>query len=109
MSLKEKLEFLLNEKGINTREFSVRSGIPYSTIRNIFDRGSEDVRASTLVKMARFFSISVDELLENEEETKKELIDMISFTKEGNLLLRGEPVSPELKKTLIKALDVFVD
>ena len=108
MGIREKLDSLLKEKGINRREFSIRSGIPYSTISNMYDRGSEDLRLSTLVKIADFFSISVDELIEHDKaKAKKEIIELIENTEDGELLLRGQEISPELKKKLIKALDVF--
>lgn len=60
MGLTEKLDLLMAEKGLNRREFSVQSGIPYMTIVNFYNKGTENVKLSTLKKIAAYFGVSLD-------------------------------------------------
>lgn len=60
MTLTEKLDYLMRKKGINRREFSSQSGIPYMTIVNFYEKGTENVKLSTLKKIATFFNVSLD-------------------------------------------------
>lgn len=49
-TLTDKLDFLMKERGINRKEFSRQSGIPYMTIVNFYEKGTENVKLSTLKK-----------------------------------------------------------
>ena len=55
-----KLDLLMAERDLNKREFSLQSGIPYMTIINFYKKGSENVKLSTLKKIASFFDVSLD-------------------------------------------------
>jgi transcriptional regulator with XRE-family HTH domain len=48
------------ENGLNKREFSLQSGIPYMTIVNLFKNGAENIKLSTLKKIAAYFNVSLD-------------------------------------------------
>lgn len=75
MTLTDKLTYLLKERGISRKEFSRQSGIPYMTIVNFYEKGTENVKLSTLKKIAAFFDVSLDYIADdsitNEQETKK--------------------------------------
>jgi len=60
LKLTDKLDFLLESKQISRMEFSKQSGIPYMTIVNFYEKGTENVKLSTLKKIARYFDVSLD-------------------------------------------------
>lgn len=60
MKFTEKLDVLMAEKGLNRREFSAQSGIPYMTIINFYEKGTDNVKLSTLKKIAVYFGVSLD-------------------------------------------------
>lgn len=73
MKLTDKLDLLMEEKGINRAELSRGSGIPYTTIANFYEKGTDNVKLSTLKKLADYFKCSLDYLVDDSitEKTKK--------------------------------------
>ena len=67
MTMTEKLDVLMTEKGINKSQLSRLSGIPYMTIVNFYEKGTENIKRSTLIKLSRFFEVTVDYLIVDEE------------------------------------------
>lgn len=59
---------LLNENGLNKRQFSIKSGIPYTTIDGFYKKGYENIRLTTLRKIADYFNVSLDYLIFGEEQ-----------------------------------------
>ena len=72
MTLTEKLDMLMKEKGINKAELSRGSGIPYTTIVNFYEKGTENVKLSTLKKLADYFNCSLDYLVDDNITEKEE-------------------------------------
>ena len=68
--LTDKLDELMKIKDISKSELSKASGIPYTTIDGFYKKGCDNVKLSTLKKLAEYFNITLDELLEI--ENKKE-------------------------------------
>lgn len=68
MTFLEKLEILMVEKSINKRQLSVQSGIPYSTIDNLWKKGYENIKLSTLKAIASYFGVSLDFLVRDNIE-----------------------------------------
>ena len=58
----ERVNALMEERGINKHELSVGSGIPYTTIDGWFKKGSDNVRLGTLLRLAEYFNVSLDYL-----------------------------------------------
>ena len=58
----ERVMALMEERGINRRELSIGSGIPYTTIDGWFKKGSDNVRLGTLLRLGEFFNVSLDYL-----------------------------------------------
>ena len=56
------LERQMQKKGIKRKPLAKAAGLGETAIRDIFDEKRNDVRASTLVKLADFFAVPVDEL-----------------------------------------------
>ncbi len=65
MTLTEKLNVLLNERSLNKSQLSAQSGVPYTTIVSLYDKGAENVKRSTLLSLSRFFNVSLDYLADD--------------------------------------------
>lgn len=63
----EKLDLLMAERGINKSQLARLAGIPYMTIVNFYEKGTENIKRSTLLKLSRFFDVTVDYLVVDEE------------------------------------------
>ena len=59
----ERLDMLLAEKRIRKSTLSRESGIPYTTIDGFYKKGYENIKLSTLQKLADYFDVSVDFLV----------------------------------------------
>lgn len=70
MRLTDKLDQLMIEKKINRMELSKQSGIPYTTIVNFYEKGTDNVKLSTLKKLAKYFGVSLDYLADDDEESR---------------------------------------
>ena len=69
MTFTEKLEHLMDKKGIKNRsQLSKQSGIPYTTIVGFFEKGTENIRRTTLIKLSDFFNCSLEYLVSDEIE-----------------------------------------
>lgn len=63
MNIAERLEQLMNKKGINRRQLSIGANIPYTTLDGISKRNCDNVKLTTLIKLADYFEISLDYLV----------------------------------------------
>ena len=70
MTLTEKLNALMEEKGINRKQLSEQSKIPYMTIVNFYEKGTENVKLSTLKKLAAYFCVSLDYIADDSIKEK---------------------------------------
>jgi SOS-response transcriptional repressor LexA len=59
---------LLEEKGISKSELARQSGIPYTTIDGWYKKSFDGVRLETLQKLANFFDVSIDFLVNGAAE-----------------------------------------
>lgn len=67
MTFTEKLNYLMEQKGIKNRsQLSKLSGIPYTTIVGFFEKGTENIRRTTLIKLSDFFDCSLEYLVSDE-------------------------------------------
>lgn len=62
----EKLEILMNKSGINKAELSRGADIPYTTIDGMWKRGTDNIKRSTLIKLARYFKCSIDYIADDD-------------------------------------------
>lgn len=58
----EKLDFLMQQKGLNKNTLSQACGVPYTTIDSFYKKGFEGVKLSTAQKIADYFETSLDYL-----------------------------------------------
>ena len=57
------LDSLMKSNGLNKHTLSIKSGIPYTTIDGFYKRGTANARLSTLKRLAEFFDVSLDYLV----------------------------------------------
>ena len=75
MRMTEKLDRLMQMRGINKAELSRRTGIPYTTIASLYDKGYENIKLANLIKLARFFGVSLEFLSDDNIDFGKGMED----------------------------------
>lgn len=60
------LESLMKERKLNKNSLARESGIPYTTIDGFYKKGCENIKLSTLTRLASFFGVSLDYLVNGE-------------------------------------------
>lgn len=77
MSFLDKLDELMESKGINKNQLSQHTEIPYSTIDSFYKKGCDNIKLSTLKKLAAYFDCSLDYLVDdtvvNDESENEEI------------------------------------
>ena len=68
MNMLEKLDMLMREKGINKNQLAAQAEIPKTTVYGWYTKGYEEVRRSTLQKLASYFNVTM-EYLTNDDIT----------------------------------------
>ena len=63
MNIADRLKQLMEEQNINQRQLSFLSNIPYTTIDGIRKRNCDNVKLTTLIKLADYFDVSIDFLV----------------------------------------------
>lgn len=84
MNIAERLEQIMQDRGINRRQLSLAANIPYTTLDGISKRSCDNVKLSTLLKLADYFEISLDYLVGRGPDAKlniTELEELASFRK----------------------------
>lgn len=69
MTFIEKLDKLMSAKNISKATLSKESEIPYTTIDGFYKKGADNIKLSTLKKLASYFECSLDYLADDSEET----------------------------------------
>lgn len=78
----EILERLMKERNINKNVLANESGIPYTTIDGWWKKGHDNIRLSTLRKLAAYFNVSLDYLMDTSPVMEDEYEDMLQYLKE---------------------------
>lgn len=89
MNFLEKLNTLMQEKDLNKNSLSKACGIPYTTIDGWYKKGYDDLRLSTLKKLAAFFNTTLDYWAYDDEsniESEKLSIEKQTFISEVSQL-----------------------
>lgn len=102
MKLTEKLDLLMKEKGITRADLSREAGIPYSTISSLYDKGYENVKLSTLKKLADYFECSLD-YIADDSVTERKTIDTIAAHHDGDEFTEEELEEIKKFKEFVKA------
>lgn len=70
MNVLEKIEYLMKKNELNMKMLSRESGIPYTTIVNIFKRDPGNMNLSTFKKLCTFFEVDMTSMAYDELEIK---------------------------------------
>jgi len=83
---------LLKTNGLNKRQFSIKSGIPYTTIDGFYKKGYENIRLTTLRKIAAYFNVSLDYLMfgETPKDNNKETLVIQEYFSKLNAVGRAK-------------------
>jgi transcriptional regulator with XRE-family HTH domain len=105
MSFLNKLELLMKEKNIdNINQLSKETGIPYTTIDGFYKKGTENIKLSTLRKLADYFNCSLDYLTDDKitERNENKKIYTLAAHHDGEEWTEEELQSIEDFKNFIK-------
>lgn len=88
MNMVGKIKLLMDERGLNKAEVSRGTDIPYTTFDGIFKKRVENVRYPTLRKLASFFDVTLEYLINDDEEDRNYgKLNPFDFTKEEHHLI----------------------
>ena len=68
MTVLEKLDYLIDKNGLNRRKLAIQSGIPYTTICNLWIRGNDSMRLPTFRILCDFFGVTMDSMAYDDRE-----------------------------------------
>lgn len=74
MDFLRKLDWLMARDGLNKHTLAQQSGVPYTTIVGLYERGAENARLSTLNRLCAFFNVSLDYLVLDEYEKPEDFV-----------------------------------
>lgn len=66
MSFLTKLDKLMQDRNINKNQLSKESGVPYTTIDGFYKKGTDNIKLSTLKKLAAYFECSLGYLADDD-------------------------------------------
>ena len=111
------LNFLMKERKLNKNTLAKESGIPYTTIDGFYKKGCDNVKLSTLTRLADFFGVSLDYLINgqitNVSSHEREVILAYrinpSMQEAVDKLLGISPESPSIVDDLVSTLSAAVE
>lgn len=74
MEFLEKLDHLMEQKGLNKHTLAQRCGVPYTTIVGLYERGKENARLSTLNRLCEYFDVPLDYLALDKYEKPEDFV-----------------------------------
>ena len=97
MNFLDRIDNLMEQKGINKNQLAQMTGIPVSTIYGWYKKGYDNITLPTFRKLSRFFGCSMEYLANGESDERKTLSleaqrigrKFDSFSEEKKRLLRG--------------------
>lgn len=114
MTLSEKFSILMKRENLNKRQLSIKSSIPYSTIDNIWKRGTESMRLPTFGKLCHFFGVTMESMAYDDLDIEylpaagsDSIPKMTKVSDEAMHIARAYDSAPEgIKDSVAKLLDV---
>jgi len=104
MNFLEKLDVLMEERGLNKSRLSTGSGIPYTTITSLYEKGYQNIRLSTLRKLSSFFGCSIDYLTAEQEDPESQPADMGDLRPSEIDLIVKYRMAKQSRKTIVNNL-----
>lgn len=68
MKMIEKISSLMHDAGLNKRQFSLKAGIPYSTVDNWYKVGCDKMQLPTFRALCDFFGVTMDSMAYDEQK-----------------------------------------
>lgn len=68
MTLLSKIERLMKDEGLNKRQLSIKTEMPYSTIDNLWKRNTDSMRLPTFRKLCDYFGVTMDSMAYDDQE-----------------------------------------
>lgn len=68
MTFLEKLDVLISTENLNRRTFSNKSGIPYTTISNWYQRGYDKLTLAAFRNVCDYFNVTMDSMAYDDRE-----------------------------------------
>ena len=103
MTTRNKMERLMEKKQLNKRQLSIQSDIPYSTLDNLWKRGSDSMRLPTFMKLCDFFNVTMDSMAYDDREIEYRVDERSDFNKR---LARAYFEHPDQQSSVLKLLDL---
>jgi len=66
MNMIEKIQIMMDERGLKKAHVAEGAGISYTTLDGLFKKGYQNVRYPTLKKLSVFFDVSMEYLMNDE-------------------------------------------
>lgn len=103
----EKLDLLMAEKGITRGGLAKGSGVPYTTIIGLYEKGYENVKLSTIRKIAGFLNVSIEYLCDEGEQDR--VRDDESGASVERLYRRITEMTPKQRELLWRLTDTVLE
>ncbi len=115
MGLTDKLDKLMEQHNLNKNQLAKESGIPYTTIDGLYKKGADNVKLSTLRKLAAFFGCSLDYIADdaviendNSDEELNEYLDELHKRPEMKMLFKvAKKATKEDVEKAVKIIEMF--
>ena len=122
MEIEEKLKELILSRYRSMLEFTKAAGVPYGTVRSIFERGIMNSSVTTIMKICQFLRISTDDLVmgrivhtdtTDDQEQPIELDRMIAYTRQNHeeyrhLTIDGERITDAEFSRIFDAVEIAI-
>ena len=111
MDMINKITILMEEQDLNKADLSKRTSIPYTTIDGLFKKGTENIKRSTLLKLAHYFGVTVD-YLANDDIVDKNYNKTAGFQVKYNemmLIKKIRALDEKSKGSLETLVEYFYD
>lgn len=83
MGFLTKLDKLMHDRNINKSQLSKESGVPYTTIDGFYKKGTDNIKLSTLKKLASYFGCSLGYLADDDVPDDTSPVHTIAAHHEG--------------------------
>ncbi len=102
MSVTEQLDKYMGVHNCKISDIARLSGVPYTTIKGLYDKGDENIKLSTLLKLRTLLNCTLDELVGVQTPNQQ-----LSYEEKG-LLEKFRELNEEHKKALLFSIDVLL-
>jgi len=107
MRLIECIEKVCKEEGISRMEFARRANIPYTTLANFYSKGADNIKLSTLKKLAAFLNCSIDYLTTSSKTTGNSVDLYELLNSENRLTFGGKEIDSKQREKIKEMIRIL--